>query len=322
MGVQSLRNLLQNPRYTGYIDDYAHSGDAVHIAHKVTVSENAPQSPQSADLDNNDNAEDQDAQISELQRRMQSLLARQGLEKDQVKDEVALEYKQQLDLQRETMLKWKEKITELTEEMVNIEEDRVRAETEHTEKMSLLTKEKERLEAENAAKDAVIDKTQNELAQLGAAVTAMQKEMEAEKSKLSGKSGALTKVQGEAVSKMKYGKVSAKRVFFVGAPQNHLFYFDEKGNSKSEHKFVVVKDVSVNNAQIEKQMKQRPWFLVLGHKRCALFAADDEATRDAWVKFIKQALGKEPVENFSGGFTPAVSSPASPSSGDDEKGNE
>merc|ERR1711971_1442659 len=123
----------------------------------------------------------------------------------------------------------------------------------------------------------------------------------------------------------KYGKVSEKRCFFVGAPSNYLFYVDAatgKGNGKGEQKFVVVKDVSVNNAVIEKQMKGHKWFLVLGLKRCALFAAKDEATRDAWVKFIKQALGKEPVENYSGGFTPALSPAASPSSGNDEKSNE
>merc|ERR1712129_146292 len=123
--------------------------------------------------------------------------------------------------------------------------------------------------------------------------------MAMERAKLSAMEGALSKVQGDAVSKMKYGKVSGKRCFFVGRPSNHLFYFDEgKGNGKGEQKFVVVKDVSVNNAVIEKQMKGQKWFLVLGLKRCALFAAKDEATRDAWVKFIKQALGKEPVDNF------------------------
>ena len=234
-------------------------------------------------------------------RQMKQKPAQQHVEKDQLKDEVAAEYKQQLDLQRETMLKWKEKITELSAEMTSIEEERVRADKEHKETIARLRQAKQRLEADSAAKQAVLAQTQGEVA-----LTAMQ--------------GALSKVKGDAVSKIKFGKASRKRVFFVGGAHKHLFYYDESSSNKQEHKFMVVSDVSVRNNAIEKQMKL-PWFLVLGRKRCALFAADDEATRDAWVAFIKQALGKEPVDNVSGGFTPAASA-SSPSSGDDEKGKD
>eukprot|EP01083_Nonionella_stella_P197325 725580_1 len=45
-------------------------------------------------------------------------------ERQEEKDEITKKYKNQLDVQRETMLKWKEKIQTLSEEIVNIEQER------------------------------------------------------------------------------------------------------------------------------------------------------------------------------------------------------
>ena len=112
------------------------------------------------------------------------------------------------------------------------------------------------------------------VAQMGVAVAALQKEAEKARSRLTVMQGAPSKVKSDAVGKMKFGKASRKRVFFVDRLQSHLSA--TAGGSS--------------------------WCW----------------DRSAAVKFTKKALRKEPVDNVSGGFTPAVSSP---SSGDDENGN-
>merc|ERR1719295_2457462 len=54
---------------------------------------------------------------------------------------LALEYKQELDLQRETMVKWKSKIQELSKEIVNIEQERNIADQEYKNKMTKLKRD-------------------------------------------------------------------------------------------------------------------------------------------------------------------------------------
>merc|ERR1719219_1422076 len=54
---------------------------------------------------------------------------------------LALEYKQELDLQRETMVKWKSKIQGLSKEIVNIEQERNIADQEYKNKMGKLKRD-------------------------------------------------------------------------------------------------------------------------------------------------------------------------------------
>eukprot|EP00484_Ammonia_sp_Unknown_P027326 CAMPEP_0197026392 /NCGR_PEP_ID=MMETSP1384-20130603/6488_1 /TAXON_ID=29189 /ORGANISM="Ammonia sp." /LENGTH=570 /DNA_ID=CAMNT_0042455045 /DNA_START=38 /DNA_END=1746 /DNA_ORIENTATION=+ len=334
--VQSLRNLLQNPQHTGYIQDYHeysasgklksnskntsndtaqqgivangyhHDDDAVANAEDDDMNdthyeemkiENESERKMKEELTAQQSAmEEQDKQILELQQRMQSLISRQTMQTEQLKDEIAMEYKQQLDIQRETMVKWKEKIQELSTEIVNIEQERKDADQEHKNKIDKLNKEIAALRQVNEEqkksiqeKDDVISKTQDSVREMSLAVNKLQKDAEERKKKMYSISDVLYKVQGDAVSKLKYAKQSRKFVVFINKI-NHLFYYDD-GANKGDSKSILINDVSINNNSIQSQM-HKPWFLVIGDKRCALFAADSTEVRDKWVKFIRKSLGK------------------------------
>merc|ERR1712228_987913 len=151
--VQSLRNLLQNPEHTGYIGDYHEN-----IKEKQAKSaEIAVEQKKEDENEKNDAIGDQDSQIIELQDRMKSLINKQNVDREQLKDEIGIEYKQQLDLQRETMEKWKEKIQELSEEIVNIEQQRKDADAEHKAEINGLNEEIKECKEENEKNDAIGD---------------------------------------------------------------------------------------------------------------------------------------------------------------------
>merc|ERR1712228_455966 len=80
---------------------------------------------------------------------------------------------------------------------------------------------------------------------------------------------------------------------------NHLFYYDQFGtNNKLEPKCIIVRNVCIQNDIITKEMELRvhkPWFLIVGIKRSALFVTESIATRNKWVDFITQSLGKTEV---------------------------
>merc|ERR1712176_1407961 len=106
--------------------------------------------------------------------RMKSLIDKQNVDREHLKDEIAVEYKQQLDIQRETMVKWKEKIQELGEEIATIEQERKDADKEYKNKIEELNKEIEELKEINMDqkkaindKDDVISKTQDDVKEMG-----------------------------------------------------------------------------------------------------------------------------------------------------------
>ena len=124
-----------------------------------------------------------------------------------------------------------------------------------------------------------------------ALISKLEKAEEERKKQMNGLSDVLYKVQGDSIGKLKYNKSSQKMVVFVNKI-NHLFYYDAKDNKSDQQKYIVIKDVSIDNEQIAKGMKM-PWFLVIGEKRCALFGAESKEMRDKWVKFLMEALGKD-----------------------------
>eukprot|EP01084_Bolivina_argentea_P253226 425296_1 len=284
--VQSLRNLLQNPSYTGYIMDYndyknrVESGDTGVQVETTEVTELKDNFMDKSKID------EQDEQIVELNQRMQSLINKQNVQTEQLKDEIANEYKQQLDLQRETMTKWKEKIQELSQEIVNIEQERQETDLEYKNKIEELESKITEQEKEITDKDLVITKAQDDVKLMGTAISKLQKEALFRKNKMNGMNDILIKVQGDSISKLKYNKQSKKFVIFTDKI-NHLFYYDENGP-----KYIIIRDISITNDLIQKQMN-KPWFLVIGDKRSALFAADNITIRDKWVNFIKQSIHKQ-----------------------------
>merc|ERR1719225_1701390 len=166
-------------------------------------------------------------------------------------DRANSKYKEQLDVQRKTMIKWKTKIQELSEEIVAIEQER--KETDDVYKNNLIS---------------IND--------------------------------SFYKIQGDAIGKLKYGKMSKKFVIFT-EKINHLFYYDDSGP-----KFLIVQEVVMTNPNITKQMNL-PWFMVKGRKRSALFAAESTAKRDKWVQFISKSLGKADEESKDSAVNPLFS---------------
>merc|ERR1719225_2269225 len=166
-------------------------------------------------------------------------------------DRANAKYKEQLDVQRKTMIKWKSKIQELSEEIVAIEQER--KETDDVYKNNLIS---------------IND--------------------------------SFYKIQGDNIGKLKYGKMSKKFVIFT-EKINHLFYYDESGP-----KFLIVQEVQMTNPNISKQMNL-PWFMVVGRKRSALFAAESTAKRDKWVQFISKSLGKMDEESKDSAVNPLFS---------------
>jgi len=162
-----------------------------------------------------------------------------------------------------------------------------------------------KLKQQNEYKDVIISETNAELQQMAAAMATMQQKMKAraaaEGRRSTARQGMLTKVQGQSMENLRLGRKSRKHVFFAG---NRLFWSDDKSgksNGASTYKSIEVREVlnrvvvtaeklrKINNEAIQKHA-QRPWFLVVGQRRCALFEAESQVERDAWVKFMRRAL--------------------------------
>ena len=101
--VQALRDLLQDPQYTGYVGDYHESLNKEKMPKSsAEIAVEQKKNEQGDDDEDGDGNEkdagvgDQDAQIIELQDRMKSLINKQNIDRKQLKDEIAIEYKQQL----------------------------------------------------------------------------------------------------------------------------------------------------------------------------------------------------------------------------------
>lgn len=153
------------------------------------------------------------------------------------------------------------------------------------------------LKQQNEVKDAIIAETNAELQQMAAKLSAMQRKWRkrAEVERVTTKQGTLTKVQGQSMEKLSLGRKSRKHVFFAG---NRMFWSDK---ANATYKSIEVREVlnrvvvtaeklkKMNNESIQKHT-QRPWFLVIGQRRCALFEAESKADRDEWVAFIRHAL--------------------------------
>jgi len=219
-------------------------------------------------------------------------------DREQIKAEAELEYKQALDLQRESIVKWKEKTQELRADLTKIERQREQTDKEQEEKVNALNDEIESLKAQNAkqkkelgTKDMLITKTQDAVKEMKADIDRLQKESEEQSGRIQALSAVLYKTQGDSVLKLKYSKTSKKEVVFV-SQINKLFYYDVGGGNKAEMKYISVLSVSDKSDTINKNMEMS-WFLVTGEKRVALFAAEDEPTKKKWVKFMKESLGSK-----------------------------
>ncbi len=166
---------------------------------------------------------------------------------------------------------------------------------DHEAAVTAMQKEIDELKADNVAKDevlrskeALISETRGAVKELSGALQELQRDAEERAQRIHAVFDVLYKVQGDTVLKLKYGKMSRKTAVFVSGLKQ-LFYYDEGGNNKSEQKYIEVVSVSADNSSIDKQM-DKAWFLVTGRKRVALFAADDAAVRDKWVKFLRESL--------------------------------
>lgn len=162
-----------------------------------------------------------------------------------------------------------------------------------------LTKQKdiEELTQQNEYKDVIITETNAELQTMTASLSAMQMKLKqcTECRRSASKEGMLIKVQGQSMEHLRLGRKSRKRVFFAG---NRLFWSD---SGSSTFKSIEVREVlnrvvvtaeklkRMNNESIQKHT-ERPWFLIIGQRRCALFEAENKLERDEWVRFMRRAL--------------------------------
>ena len=114
--VSALRNLLQDPQHTGYIADYNPDSK------QPSTSQPGPASSSQSSSGNNGYAQqkEREQQLSALQARMKSMENRKDIDRQQIKAEAEMEYKQQLDIQRENIVKWKEKIEELNADISEV----------------------------------------------------------------------------------------------------------------------------------------------------------------------------------------------------------
>jgi len=221
---------------------------------------------------------------------------------------LAQEYKAELDMQRETMVKWKSKIQDLSKEIVNIEQERNIADQEYKNKMQKLKRDiasfQETTKSQKALiqrKEHTIRKTQGDIRDMVSAIGVLKKQSSQRKGKLLSISDVMSKVPGDAVSKLKYGKESQKMCVYTHRI-NHLFYYDHQEEdsltpkselkTKLDAKYIVVKDISVNHPAIGQQMNGKHWFLLIGDSRSALFVAESKEMRDKWVLFVKRSLGQ------------------------------
>lgn len=152
--VQALRNLLQDPQHTGYIPDCS------DMSGKPSMSAHSPMMNGSIGGVTKDNK-----QVVVMKAELDSMRAEK--DREQIKAEAELEYKQALDLQRESIVKWKEKTQELRADLTKIERQREQTDKEQEEKVNALNDEIESLKAQNAkqkkelgTKDMLITKTQ------------------------------------------------------------------------------------------------------------------------------------------------------------------
>ncbi len=113
--VSALRNLLQDPQHTGYIADYNPDAAASSAAAAASRSSDAEHSKSGYAQH-----KEREQQLSALQARMQSMEQRKDIDREQIKAEAEMEYKQQLDIQRENIVKWKEKIEELNADISEV----------------------------------------------------------------------------------------------------------------------------------------------------------------------------------------------------------
>lgn len=223
---------------------------------------------------------------------------------------LAAEYKAELELQRETMVKWKSKIQDLSKEIVSIEQERNIADQEYKGKMLKLKQEIAQLDHVSSSQKTVIDKkeltirkTQGDIQEMVSAINVLKKQSSERRGKLQSIQSVLAKVPGDAVSKLKYGKESKKYMVYTNRI-NHLFYYDapitaeESASPKADTnlsnsaKYIAVRDISINHPAIGQQMNGKPWFLLIGDKRSCLLVADSLAARDKWVNFVKRSLGQ------------------------------
>jgi len=145
-------------------------------------------------------------------------------------------------------------------------------------------------------RDDVIYKAQGDMKEMGLTILTLQNRIYDEENKHFSINDKLLKIQGDTVSKLKYNKMSQKEVIFINGV-NHLFYYDESAsNNKSEPKCIKIRAISIQNETISKQI-EKPWFLVIGEKRKAVFVAESTSMRDKWVNFIKLSLENKQIQN-------------------------
>merc|ERR1719266_1432359 len=231
---------------------------------------------------------------------------------------LAAEYKRELDMQRETMVRWKQKIQGLSKEIVNIEQERNIADQEYKNKMAKLKRDIANMNETSQQqkqiiqkKEHTIRKTQGDIRDMVSAIGVLKKQSSQRKGKLLSISDVLAKVPGDSVSKLKYGKESTKMCVYTHRI-NHLFYYDHtdedtlspKSDSKAklDAKYMVVRDISVNHPAIGQQMNGKFWFLLIGTARSALFVAESQEMRDKWVLFVKRSLGQRVSTDKELGF--------------------
>jgi len=146
-------------------------------------------------------------------------------------------------------------------------------------------------------RDDVIYKAQGDMKEMGLTILNLQNRIYDEENKHFSITDKLLKIQGDTVSKLKYNKMSQKEVIFINGI-NHLFYYDESAsNQKSEPKCIKIKNISIENEIISKQIQNKAWFLILGEKRKAVFVAENNVIRDKWVNFIKLSLENKQIQN-------------------------
>ena len=278
---QELRDLTgKNSKYTGFIPQFT---DSEPYTQPLAA---AGPNPAESEMKTQSMMAEQDKQIMNLNNRMQSLLDKQEIKSEQLKDEIAAEYKQEIENQRQ-------KIQVLSERVVAIEMEKVEVE----EKVKELTNEnkelKEMVSEQNKAiedKEEVMTSMQADIKSMRENTQKLEEELKENEKNMYSISGKLFKIQGDNVSKLKYGKQSLKTVIFVNKI-NQLFYYDANGSNKGDQKYIMIKDITVNNNSIQKQMN-KPWFLVIGEKRSALFASEQKETVSKWLRFINKSLGK------------------------------
>ena len=129
-----------------------------------------------------------------------------------------------------------------------------------------------------------IVQTQKDIKAMNKAINQLEIDANDAKAQMHAIHDVLVKVQGDSLSKLKYSKKSKQTAFFIGGGVNQMFWYDD-----SQQKYMEVKDVSINNNSIQKQLHS-PWFMVIGDVKSALFCVSDKSVRDKWVKFIKDSL--------------------------------